>query len=297
MAAQAARPQIVSSGIKLRLLNIEISILICYNIDMYHAESLPVLIAAHNEEDMIGRTLSRLPRDFNPIVISNGSTDATVEVASHFGGHVIDLDTPGKLPAQQEGVRYLRGLGHSATDPILFLDADSYPLFPKRWGQAMTERTLHAHTDQPAAADRPSFTSGLVGCTDGGLVLNVLRTAHAYKRTAAEQSPNNIHTVYGANMGIVFGTENVREEFLNMENVWPGEDRATAKLIINAGGNFRQLLHPDSLVLASTRYRAPLIQRLLHGRKAMVARYGQGYEDRRPPHVTHTFNGEEIVSL
>jgi glycosyltransferase involved in cell wall biosynthesis len=94
-----------------------------------------IIIPALNEERMIGRCLESLaqlafPRDrFEVILVDNGSTDGTIEIAGTF------QDRLNLHVLKKTGVRIsaLRNLGaHEARGPILaFLDADC--LAPSGW--------------------------------------------------------------------------------------------------------------------------------------------------------------------
>lgn len=80
------------------------------------------IIPAYNEEKTIGDVLTVL-KDINVInrivVVSDGSTDGTVEVASKFDVHVIQLvENMGKGGAMKAG------LDSTDAEVILFLDAD-----------------------------------------------------------------------------------------------------------------------------------------------------------------------------
>lgn len=85
---------------------------------------LGVVIAAHNEEAVIGRCLRRLlagaePGEFDVVVVANGCTDRTAEVARDFPGvRVIELAQAGKAAALNAGDRA------SEVFPRLYLDAD-----------------------------------------------------------------------------------------------------------------------------------------------------------------------------
>lgn len=84
-----------------------------------------VVIPAHNEASVIGRCVETLLRDaapgeFEVVVVSNGSTDATAEVARHAGHgvQVVETDVASKAVALN--------LGDAATTvfPRAYLDAD-----------------------------------------------------------------------------------------------------------------------------------------------------------------------------
>lgn len=81
-----------------------------------------VIIAAHNEEAVIGRCLDALARQEVPglqmIVSANGCTDQTAAVAAAHGATVIDRPEPGKAGA-------LNAAEEVAADyPRIYLDAD-----------------------------------------------------------------------------------------------------------------------------------------------------------------------------
>jgi glycosyltransferase involved in cell wall biosynthesis len=82
-----------------------------------------VIIAAHNEESVLGGCLEALERGrarapFEVIVSANGCTDATAQIASERGATVIDRAEPGKASA-------LNAAEQSApSHPHIFLDAD-----------------------------------------------------------------------------------------------------------------------------------------------------------------------------
>lgn len=83
-----------------------------------------IVIAAHNEAAVIGRCLDELLRDaapgeFDVIVVANGCTDATVQVAAERSGvRVIELASPGKVGALNAGDEA------AARYPRIYLDAD-----------------------------------------------------------------------------------------------------------------------------------------------------------------------------
>lgn len=84
-----------------------------------------IIIPAHNESAVIGRSLELLLRDaadgeFDIIVVCNGCTDDTFAVASNFAPRVRveNLSTPGKTGALNRGDEI------ATTFPRVYLDAD-----------------------------------------------------------------------------------------------------------------------------------------------------------------------------
>jgi glycosyltransferase involved in cell wall biosynthesis len=86
---------------------------------------ISIIIPAHNEANVIGRSLAALtegarPGELDVIVICNGCRDATADLARSFGApvRVIETDKPSKANALNMGDR-------AATSfPRLYLDAD-----------------------------------------------------------------------------------------------------------------------------------------------------------------------------
>lgn len=85
---------------------------------------ISIVIPAHNEEQVIGRCLSKLlataqPGEFDVVVVTNGCTDRTAQVAASFGDVVV-IDSPvaSKPAALNLGDETAKGY------PRLYVDAD-----------------------------------------------------------------------------------------------------------------------------------------------------------------------------
>src|SRR5437763_16919005 len=90
---------------------------------VYKSQKITVIIPCLNEEQGIEQVLRRMP-DFvdQVIVVDNGSTDRTSDVASGFGAQVIREDVRGY------GRSYKKGFSCATGDLIVTLDGDdSYP--------------------------------------------------------------------------------------------------------------------------------------------------------------------------
>ena len=83
---------------------------------------ISVVVAALNEEEAIGQVIQRIPRDIanEIIVVDNGSTDRTAEVASSAGARVIHEPQRGYGRAYSAGLRAISP--HSQI--VVFLDGD-----------------------------------------------------------------------------------------------------------------------------------------------------------------------------
>ncbi len=90
---------------------------------MYRDQKITVVIPCLNEEQGIERVLRRMPEFVDQvIVVDNGSTDRTSDVARSLGAEVIREDVRGY------GRSYKRGFRDATGDIIITLDGDhSYP--------------------------------------------------------------------------------------------------------------------------------------------------------------------------
>src|SRR5579872_7359436 len=91
---------------------------------MYKGQSIAVIIPCLNEEAGIERVLRAMPEFVDEIiVVDNGSTDRTAEVAESLGAKVIHEELRGY------GRAYRRGFACAGSDLIVTLDGDhSYPV-------------------------------------------------------------------------------------------------------------------------------------------------------------------------
>jgi glycosyltransferase involved in cell wall biosynthesis len=90
---------------------------------VYKSQTITVIIPCLNEEQGIERVLQRMPPFVDQvIVVDNGSTDRTSEVARSLGAEVI------REPVRGYGRSYKKGFTRATGDLIITLDGDhSYP--------------------------------------------------------------------------------------------------------------------------------------------------------------------------
>jgi glycosyltransferase involved in cell wall biosynthesis len=90
---------------------------------MYKGQSITVIIPCLNEEQGIEQVLTRMPAFVDQvIVVDNGSTDRTADVAQSYGAQVIREHVRGYGRAYKKGFEFATG------DVIVTLDGDhSYP--------------------------------------------------------------------------------------------------------------------------------------------------------------------------
>jgi glycosyltransferase involved in cell wall biosynthesis len=80
-----------------------------------HSVVLPVL----DEREALPWVLERMPEGFEPIVVDNGSTDGSGELAASLGAHVV------REPMRGFGAACFAGLQAARTDIVCFMDCDA----------------------------------------------------------------------------------------------------------------------------------------------------------------------------
>ena len=83
--------------------------------------TIKIVIPARNEEEAIGKVVSSVVNQVDGVVVAdNGSTDATAEIATQAGAHVVSVPEPGYgracLAAIEAAGEY---------DILVFMDGDA----------------------------------------------------------------------------------------------------------------------------------------------------------------------------
>ena len=110
-----------------------------------------VIIPAYNEGKTIGKTLESLReqsyRDFEIIVVNDGSSDRTAEIAKKNGAKVITQQNAGPAAARNNGARNAKG------EIVVFIDADC--VADERW----LEHMLKPFSDKDIAGVQGAYKS------------------------------------------------------------------------------------------------------------------------------------------
>lgn len=150
---------------------------------MYKGQRITVIIPCLNEEQGVEQVLRRLP-DFvdQTIVVDNGSTDRTSEVARNFGAQVIREDVRGY------GRSYKTGFASATGDLIITLDGDhSYPPDAISY---LLEAFLHLEADFLNASRFPVRNSDAMSFLNklGNLILSLAMSILYFRWVRDSQS-------------------------------------------------------------------------------------------------------------
>ena len=115
-------------------------------------QRVTVLIPALNEEDSLPLVLQHLPASVSVVVIDNGSTDNTAQIAKNMGAQVITESQRGYGSALLAGIRHLES---NPPDIVAILDADhadradligylTEPILAGHADLVLSDRTIHA---------------------------------------------------------------------------------------------------------------------------------------------------------
>ena len=238
-----------------------------------------VIIPAYNEAHTIRRTLDSLPADLTePIVAVNGEDDGTLAIAEQLGAEVLLSEEQGKTRAIQQALGYIGS--SAALEPILLLDADTQPIFARRWHEGMVDRLL--------SDDRPTSIGGPVIFTGKPAHEAVLRSVYRVYRTARHsQVDDTVHSVqFGPNMALKLHDSQTLDAIMELPNYWPSEDRAIAQTIIDQGGAHQTPIHPSLATITPTSLSAvSLRERIRYGSEGSVKLAEQRYIERSAPNT------------
>ncbi len=150
---------------------------------MYKEQKITVIIPCLNEEQGIEQVLRRMPTFVDEvIVVDNGSTDRTSDVARSLGAQVI------REPVRGYGRSYKKGFSQASGDLIVTLDGDhSYPPDAISY---LLEAFLHLRADFLNASRFPVGDSQAMSFKHkfGNLVLSVAMSLLYFRWVRDSQS-------------------------------------------------------------------------------------------------------------
>lgn len=234
----------------------------------------PVIIAARNEALHIGRALESLPREAEPIVVVNGCTDTTADIAESFGATVLHSEE-GKMPAIQEGIRHL---GQRAADPFITMDADARVMMPGHWLSAMQRER------QRLPESAPAIVFGDMVITSGRSLVRaaIKNTRHQLQNYRTRNFPGR-GVFCGANVLIDPHDAYGVEALLALPNLWPCEDVAMKDAILQRGGAVRKSPDPRTAIVREEERTLGILQRLRVGEAGSRAHMRNSYAADAPP--------------
>lgn len=235
-------------------------------------DGVPVLIAARNEEEDLPATLlalswSSIP--VRPVVVVNGTTDATAERAERMGAVALESSLCFKMASLQHGVATIDPGGRLG--PLLFTDADT--LVGSSWAEIMVRR-CRADSRPVVTLANSVFSHGESWLADAA---RSARNVAIDQLRRVRRQPSIAH---GDNMAIDFaGSTAALEAYANIDPArFIGEEEEIVRRIVRAGGECRSETGKKAIVV--TRGDRFNFADLLHirrdpGHKRRAARYAE----------------------
>lgn len=157
--------------------------------------NITAIIPAYNEEQTIGNVLdivTKVEEITQIIVVSDGSTDKTAEIAAAYSIEVIDLaENVGK------GGAMMAGMERCSNENVVFLDADLIGLTEKHVKDLIMP-VINNETDMTIGI----FKNGRIVTDLAQKVTPYLSGQRAVKRTLLDRIPNMDITRYGVEVAL-----------------------------------------------------------------------------------------------
>ena len=137
---------------------------------MLSRPKVSVIVPAHNEEGYIRRTIDSYANQSTPhelIVVANGCTDDTTNVAHDLGAKVIELENPSIPAAKNAGVKQAEG------DYLIFNDADTIaaPNYVESVVETLNESVGYGAARAKAENWKPSTLTYIAMLNFGSVIL------------------------------------------------------------------------------------------------------------------------------
>ncbi|MDQ3555183.1 MAG: glycosyltransferase [Gemmatimonadota bacterium] len=194
------------------------------------SQLVSVVIPARNEAAGIGSLIRTVlaqgggRAEVEVIVVDDGSTDGTPEVARSAGARVIELQTGGGNPAAARN----RGAAASRGDPIVFLDADCVPAAGWLW--AILDAHAGGATVVGGALDLPPGLPATARCDYycGWYLVH----SHRPRGEVPHHPPPNLSVRRSAFLDSVRFTEQQPYAYTNEERAWQAQLRQAGHRIV-----------------------------------------------------------------
>lgn len=167
------------------------------------------IIPAYNEERGIGDVLKAVTKSgllTEVIVVSDGSTDRTVEIAKSYGVKVIE-----QVPNQGKAAAMVRGAKETDADIITFIDADLVGLTPN-----LVDQLIKPVLDNRADTTMGIFQGGKLSTDIAQTLFPFLTGQRAIRREIWDKARIRPDSKYGVEMHL---TKYIFKHHLRVENV------------------------------------------------------------------------------
>lgn len=198
-------------------------------------DTVSIVVPSFNEERYIKKTLSSIkgqsiiqeyPEFFELIIVDNGSTDNTVDLAKPYADKIIIENRKGKLNARN------RGINESLGNIIVAADADVY--YPSFWLNTLLEP--FNNIDNPENANTVGVSGSIYNAHIPGVPAFVYNIAHYIDKTVVY--PNNMsgaNSAFWKHRFYEIGGFNENINQLNSEEVHQEEERSFGKNLTKLG--------------------------------------------------------------
>jgi hypothetical protein len=167
------------------------------------------IIPAYNEERGIGDVLKAVTKSglvAEVIVVSDGSTDKTVEIAKSYGVKVIE-----QVPNQGKAAAMVRGAKETDAEIITFIDADLVGLTPD-----LVDQLIKPVLENRADTTMGIFQGGKLSTDIAQTLFPFLTGQRAIRRDIWDKAKIRPDSKYGVEMHI---TKYIFKQHLRVENV------------------------------------------------------------------------------
>lgn len=237
---------------------------------------IPVIIRALNEAEALPKLLYALSRSsvsVNPIIIDNGSSDGTQDIAESLELPVLVESAVGLVNANIAAFKYIRERSLDFK-PVLFLDADGIP--GSKWAESLVNLLSHFE-------DKGGIVYGMYVYYGGQVISDFILSLIYPTLSVATYIVKHKITAHGGNFGIKFDSEGrILASCVSMnQKVTIGTGGLMRDSIRDAGGIAVRSFSPYSLSSTESDRMPDLLsvmKLILTRRKSLIAQYQNWFE-------------------